>query len=177
MTTRDRQRIGYSGARRSLLLAFCSSRSMRDQRRCCAARASISRRTSSTRCRPARRSAATRSTSRSIFISSSRQEASGQSPQLRAYATRVARDCSRNSPRTRPRASSSCTSSTRCRSPKTRIAPSSSACRRCRRRPGRRSVYFGLAGTNSVGTTDTIPFFEPDREGSVPRVRRGEARL
>jgi ABC-type uncharacterized transport system involved in gliding motility auxiliary subunit len=23
-------------------------------------------------------------------------------------------------------------------------------------------VYFGLAGTNSVGTTDTIPFFQPD---------------
>ena len=29
-------------------------------------------------------------------------------------------------------------------------------------RHGRRPVYFGLAGTNSVGTTDRIPFFQPD---------------
>jgi ABC-type uncharacterized transport system involved in gliding motility auxiliary subunit len=27
---------------------------------------------------------------------------------------------------------------------------------------GAESVYFGLAGSNSVGTTDSIPFFEPD---------------
>jgi ABC-type uncharacterized transport system involved in gliding motility auxiliary subunit len=28
--------------------------------------------------------------------------------------------------------------------------------------PGGEAVYFGLAGTNSVGTTDRIPFFQPD---------------
>jgi ABC-type uncharacterized transport system involved in gliding motility auxiliary subunit len=28
--------------------------------------------------------------------------------------------------------------------------------------PGGESVYFGLAGSNSVGTTDTIPIFQPD---------------
>jgi gliding motility-associatede transport system auxiliary component len=28
--------------------------------------------------------------------------------------------------------------------------------------PGGEPVYFGLAGTNSVGTTDHIPFFDPD---------------
>ena len=28
--------------------------------------------------------------------------------------------------------------------------------------PAGESVYFGLAGTNSVGTTDRIPFFQPD---------------
>ena len=27
---------------------------------------------------------------------------------------------------------------------------------------GGEGVYFGLAGSNSVGTTDTIPFFQPD---------------
>jgi ABC-type uncharacterized transport system involved in gliding motility auxiliary subunit len=27
---------------------------------------------------------------------------------------------------------------------------------------GDKSVYFGLAGSNSVGTTDTIPFFDPE---------------
>ena len=34
------------------------------------------------------------------------------------------------------------------------------------------AVYFGLAGSNSVGTTDRIPFFQPDpRKEAVPRVR------
>jgi ABC-type uncharacterized transport system involved in gliding motility auxiliary subunit len=28
--------------------------------------------------------------------------------------------------------------------------------------PGGEAVYFGLAGSNSVGATDTIPFFQPD---------------
>jgi len=28
--------------------------------------------------------------------------------------------------------------------------------------PAGEAVYFGLAGSNSVGTTDTIPFFQPD---------------
>jgi ABC-type uncharacterized transport system involved in gliding motility auxiliary subunit len=28
--------------------------------------------------------------------------------------------------------------------------------------PGGEAVYFGLAGTNSIGTTDRIPFFQPD---------------
>lgn len=28
--------------------------------------------------------------------------------------------------------------------------------------PAGEAVYFGLAGTNSIGTTDRIPFFEPD---------------
>ncbi len=27
---------------------------------------------------------------------------------------------------------------------------------------GGESVYFGLAGSNSIGTTDTIPFFDPE---------------
>ncbi|MEO0998899.1 MAG: GldG family protein, partial [Pseudomonadota bacterium] len=28
-------------------------------------------------------------------------------------------------------------------------------------------VYFGLAGTNSVGDEETIPFFQPDREATL----------
>ena len=74
--------------------------------------------------------------------------------------------CASCSTSTSPRrtASSASKSTTRCRFPMPRTAPSPSGCRACRSTQQGEQVYFGLAGTNSTDDQQVIAFFAPERE-------------
>ena len=53
------------------------------------------------------------------------------------------------------------------RSRRRRTRPRSSACRTCSSPRRRTRSIFGLAGTNSIGDEEVIPFFQPDREATL----------
>ena len=91
------------------------------------------------------------------------QEASSQSPPLRAYAQRV-RELLEEMARALEGQAAPDRDRSRSRSRKTRTAPPSSACRRCPLGARGESLYFGLAGTNSTDGREIIGFFQPDKE-------------
>ena len=74
----------------------------------------------------------------------------------------------------RPTASSRSRSSTRSRSPRKKIAPTSSASRRCPSAPSGDKLYLGLAATNSTDGKEAIPYPRSAGRGAA-RIRRRQA--
>ena len=84
--------------------------------------------------------------------------------------------CSRRFAARAPEGKLELTSRSACRSPKTRIAREQFGLQSATSARPARSIYFGLAGTNSDRHNRSIPFFQPDKEAFL-EYDVGEAHL